>query len=61
MAMYYKGVTSSNPPKMSKPKGNYRKLDPPLFVENSDKSIEIAKIKRKIIGDTPLVDQPDLN
>ena len=34
MAMYYKGVASSNPPKTSKPKGNYGKLDPPIFTEN---------------------------
>ena len=32
-----------------------------LDTQYGDKSIEIATIKRKIIGDTPLVDQPDLN
>ena len=36
IAMYYKGVASSNPPKTSKLKGNYGKLDPPSFAENSE-------------------------
>ena len=33
MAMYYKGVASYSPPKTSKPKGNYSKLDLPKFKE----------------------------
>ena len=32
-----------------------------LDTQYGDKSIEIAKIKRQIIGDTPLLDQLDLN
>ena len=122
--MYYKGVASSNPPKTSKPKGNYGKLDPPSFMENLElpncayyewkqlflefmknnymedwegvsflkskclpqhhqqaisnlrntasifalldtqygsKNVELGKIKRKIIGDTPLANTLTFN
>ena len=36
MAMYYKGVASSGPTKTNKPTGNYGKLDPPTYVEDSE-------------------------
>ena len=35
--MYYKGVASSGSAKASKPKGNYGKLDPPVFIEDAER------------------------
>ena len=59
MTMYYKGVASSNPPKTSKQKGNYGKLDPPAFVEKSElpncayyewKQLFLEFMKKKLHG-----------
>ena len=49
MAMYYKGVASSSPMKINKPKGNYGKLDPPTFIENSELPNFAQKYESKII------------